>query len=42
MFIYGCENRYNLEKRLKERVFLFMFNKNVLDKVNLSDKIFEL
>lgn len=42
VFIYGCENRHNPEKRLKERVFPLMLNKNAPDKVNSSDKILEL
>ena len=33
VFIYGCENRHNPEKRLKERVFPLMLNKNAPDKV---------
>lgn len=42
VFIYGCENRHNPEKRLKERVFPLMLNKNAPDKVSSSDKILEL
>lgn len=42
VFIYGCENRHNPEKRLKERVFPLMLNKNAPDKVRSSDKILEL
>ena len=34
VFIYGCENRHNAEKRLRERVFPCMLNKNSPDKVN--------
>ncbi|KAK3103578.1 hypothetical protein FSP39_020320 [Pinctada imbricata] len=31
VFIYGCENRHNPERRLKERVFPLMLNKNAPD-----------
>ena len=34
VFIYGCENRYSPDKRLKERVFPCMLNKNAPEKVN--------
>lgn len=33
VFIYGCENRGNANKRLRERIFPCMLNKNAPDKV---------
>lgn len=33
VFIYGCENRGNSNKRLRERIFPCMLNKNAPDKV---------
>lgn len=42
VFIYGCENRHNPEKRLKERVFPLMLNKNAPDKVRKKDKLLKL
>ncbi|WAR02838.1 CBPC2-like protein [Mya arenaria] len=32
VFIYGCENRHNAEKRLRERIFPCMLDKNSPDK----------
>lgn len=34
VFIYGCENRRGLDKRLHEQVFPLMLHKNCADKVN--------
>lgn len=33
VFIYGCENRGDPSKRLRERIFPAMLNKNAPDKV---------
>ena len=35
VFIYGCENRYDPLKRLRERVFPVMISKNAPSKVLL-------
>lgn len=35
IFIYGCENKRNPEKKLTEQVFPLMLHKNVADKVSL-------
>ena len=34
IFIYGCENKRNAEKKLTEQVFPLMLHKNVADKVS--------
>lgn len=34
VFIYGCENRRGLDKRLHEQVFPLMLHKNCADKVS--------
>lgn len=34
IFIYGCENKRNPEKKLTEQVFPLMLHKNVADKVS--------
>lgn len=34
IFIYGCENRRGLDKRLHEQVFPLMLHKNAADKVS--------
>lgn len=36
IFIYGCENKRDPEKKLAEQVFPLMLHKNVADKVNIS------
>ncbi|XP_078671224.1 uncharacterized protein LOC144911228 isoform X15 [Branchiostoma floridae x Branchiostoma belcheri] len=36
VFIYGCENRYDPEKRLKERVFPLMMQKNAGEKFSYN------
>lgn len=36
IFIYGCENRRNSERRLGEQVFPLMLHKNAADKVNFK------
>lgn len=36
IFIYGCENKRNPEKKLTEQVFPLMLHKNVADKVSQS------
>lgn len=33
IFIYGCENKRNSEKKLSEQVFPLMMHKNAADKV---------
>lgn len=33
IFIYGCENKRDAEKKLTEQVFPLMLHKNVADKV---------
>lgn len=33
VFIYGCENKRYVEKRLQEQVFPLMLHKNAADKV---------
>ena len=33
VFIYGCENRHHPDKRLRERIFPAMLNRNAPDKV---------
>lgn len=38
VFIYGCENRKNAEKRLYEQVFPLMLHKNAADKVGEEEK----
>ncbi len=40
MFIYGCENKGNPLKRLRERIFPVMLSKNAPDKVNETTIIF--
>jgi hypothetical protein len=43
IFIYGCENRRSVERRLQEQVFPLMLHKNAADKVLhcfISRKIF--
>lgn len=35
VFIYGCENKRDTEKKLTEQVFPLMLHKNVADKVCL-------
>ena len=35
VFIYGCENKRYIEKRLHEQVFPLMLHKNAADKVNV-------
>uniref|UniRef100_K1QKD8 Cytosolic carboxypeptidase 2 n=1 Tax=Magallana gigas TaxID=29159 RepID=K1QKD8_MAGGI len=42
VFIYGCENRHNPEKRLKERVFPLMLNKNAPDKFKFESCKFKV
>ncbi|XP_062596008.1 uncharacterized protein LOC134257410 [Saccostrea cucullata] len=42
VFIYGCENRHNAEKRLKERVFPLMLNKNAPDKFKFESCKFKV
>lgn len=34
IFVYGCENKRNPEKKLTEQVFPLMLHKNVADKVS--------
>ena len=34
VFIYGCENRGDSQRRLRERIFPVMLNKNAPDKVS--------
>ena len=36
IFIYGCENRGNPQRRLKERIFPVMLGKNAPDKVYIT------
>lgn len=40
VFIYGCENRKNSDKRLYEQVFPLMLHKNVADKVRNKKSYF--
>ncbi|XP_055996459.1 cytosolic carboxypeptidase 2-like isoform X25 [Ostrea edulis] len=42
VFIYGCENRHNADKRLKERVFPLMLNKNAPDKFKFESCKFKV
>ncbi|CAG2184755.1 AGBL2_3 [Mytilus edulis] len=42
VFIYGCENRYSPDKRLKERVFPSMLNKNAPDKFHFESCKFKV
>ncbi|XP_052064464.1 uncharacterized protein LOC127704447 isoform X9 [Mytilus californianus] len=42
VFIYGCENRYSPDKRLKERVFPSMLNKNAPDKFHYESCKFKV
>lgn len=34
VFIYGCENKRSVDKRLQEQVFPLMLHKNAADKVS--------
>ncbi|XP_046573765.1 cytosolic carboxypeptidase 2-like isoform X1 [Haliotis rubra] len=36
VFIYGCENRHNASRRLKERIFPCMLSKNAPDKFSFN------
>ncbi|XP_041367885.1 cytosolic carboxypeptidase 2-like [Gigantopelta aegis] len=36
VFIYGCENRHNPQRRLRERIFPCMLNKNAPDKFSFD------
>ena len=38
VFIYGCENRGNPQRRLRERIFPAMLSKNAPDKVLFLNK----
>ncbi|XP_033752489.1 uncharacterized protein LOC117336185 isoform X9 [Pecten maximus] len=42
VFIYGCENRHNPEKRLRERIFPVMLNKNAPDKFKFESCKFKV
>ena len=42
VFIYGCENRYSPDKRLKERVFPCMLNKNAPEKFHFDSCKFKV
>ena len=39
VFIYGCEDRKNLEQGFKERVFPMMMSKNCKDKVSFKSLV---
>lgn len=36
VFIYGCENRHNPDRRLRERIFPAMLHKNAPDRVCIA------
>ncbi|XP_021353339.1 uncharacterized protein LOC110450250 isoform X7 [Mizuhopecten yessoensis] len=42
VFIYGCDNRHNPEKRLRERIFPVMLNKNAPDKFKFESCKFKV
>ncbi|CAD5117165.1 DgyrCDS5968 [Dimorphilus gyrociliatus] len=42
VFIYGCENRNNSNKRLRERIFPCMLNKNAPDKFDFNECKFKI
>ncbi|XP_077995004.1 cytosolic carboxypeptidase 2-like [Glandiceps talaboti] len=42
VFIYGCENRHDPVKRLRERIFPFILNKNAPDKFSFQSCKFKV
>ncbi|KAK3593957.1 hypothetical protein CHS0354_040690 [Potamilus streckersoni] len=42
VFLYGCENRHNAERRLRERIFPAMLSKNATDKFHFGSCKFKI
>ncbi|XP_064602281.1 cytosolic carboxypeptidase 2-like [Liolophura sinensis] len=42
VFIYGCENRYSANRRLRERIFPMMLHKNAPDKFSFDSCKFKI